>query len=205
MAKQQSFSYDEERVAFYAAIGGAISSWANIEHSLCLIVIQSLGVQAHEALSASFYSIENFRSKLAFVDKAMELSKVESGHLASWEALREEVRSLSAKRNQLAHCRTIGFPTNVEGRRIVIVPIFPPKTTRPPSAGKPPQGSIGVKDVDLIAQQFAMASTKLLDLFFQMHAQPSPHVIPARQEPQPLQPAQLVRRIRATFLPPEKA
>lgn len=103
----------------FALVGRAITQWSFVEDRLCSIYMicvgsvdatgpTSLRYYDTEVPTAVFYSVENFRGKLAMVEAVIctRFSRLEScGEeiLSEWANLREKARKLSLKRNRLAH------------------------------------------------------------------------------------------------------
>jgi hypothetical protein len=75
---------DEEATEFYAQLGRCIAVWATVE-SYILFLLQACLVKADiEAVAASFYAVENFRSKLGMVDSALTISLKGAPLLQEW-------------------------------------------------------------------------------------------------------------------------
>ena len=102
----------------FALVGRAITRWSFVENELCSIfmVCTSDVVPMRHGLdfgecavpNAVFYSVENFRGKLALIDAALGayVRKWEDWEMAihaDWTKLREKTRKLSLRRNRLAH------------------------------------------------------------------------------------------------------
>ena len=60
---------DEEGLWFYYQLGRAITSWAHVEQALCWIGCCSFAKANQMQFVVTFFSIENFRSKLQVVDQ----------------------------------------------------------------------------------------------------------------------------------------
>lgn len=144
-------------------IGMATTQWAHIENNLFLMSLNAFGASKAKQLAPSFFSIENFRSKLAFTDKAFQAASAYSRLAADWAEIRDKVESLSSTRNKIAHGRVIVFPQSSAGRRYAIVPRFS-KDTRPKPA-KPPTDAICVREIDLASRQFGWAASRLMKLY----------------------------------------
>lgn len=168
----------------FAMVGRTISEWSMVELSLCNIFTVCITpcpareVNGNAFVSfidwevpcAIFYSVENFRGKLSLIDAALTSRIKEQGEWANhlreeWARLREKVRKLSLKRNQLAHW--------------TVAPAIPAdETGEHPARLMPPYGSPGwwketganPTGVDLSARQlsdllaaFALIGAKLND------------------------------------------
>jgi hypothetical protein len=103
----------------YGLVGRAISQWSFVEERLCSIFMVCTGDVIADPeggldfsgcgpVADAFYSVENFRGKLALIDAAMiEAAPVHfpwgADVQAEWAKLREKTRKLSLRRNKLAH------------------------------------------------------------------------------------------------------
>lgn len=154
----------EEHIAFHMAIGQAITQWAHVENGLFNICTVAFSGVPTKVVGASFYAIDNFRTKLAFTDNAIAQSNTFKELIEDWAKLREQVRALSSTRNKIAHCRTIGFYGASARRRYAIVPISYKEPKIKSKRPLPPSGSLCVRDIDLVSRQFSRASNLLLDL-----------------------------------------
>ena len=179
----------EEEIVFNCLIGETIAQWAGIEYGLALIAGASLGsINASSAL----FKIENFRSKLAFVRTAFDLSIVGSLHKEEAATIFAFVESLSGKRNSIAHARTVVFGAAPPGRQMAIVPLFPTINDRD-NPSLPPSGSYCLSELDLTRQQFAKASSMLKSLHSRIVGETDLFAEPAKREPQCQTSAQLRR------------
>ena len=124
----------------YAEIGAAISQWSLVESGLCGIFSCCIsptnfhppgGVLHNDwaVVTAAFFAVENFRSKLKLVDSTINarLSALEtdcSPILSEWVKARDKCRRLSMRRNHLAHGTVIGAPRSKPGNRILLKAAF---------------------------------------------------------------------------------
>jgi len=181
MAKRPLMTPSEEMLSFYAAIGLATTQWSHVENGLFLVSLRAFGKNKVNALASSFFSIENFRSKAKFTDKAIQTVQRYTEFAQEWETLQKHVLQLSTKRNTIAHGRVVIFPSNPSGRRYAIVPM---DAKQKPKNGSPPSGSLCVRDIDLAARAFAMASNKLLRLDAQIGHESDPFCGDDLREPE---------------------
>lgn len=187
----------EEHIAFYHAIGIAVTAWSHVENELFHVALGCFAPCKPEQVGSGFYAIENFRSKLAFVDRVFQATSAKKEFLADWTILANHVQGLSSKRNALAHSRVIVFPEAPAGRRYAIMPNVFATPKKKTASHLPPVGSLCVRDVDLIAKQFFKASARLSNLYARMiKAEGMPEEL-VRQEAQALSLAQLRRQIYA--------
>src|SRR5690349_3923633 len=96
---------DEEIILFHYCLGVAITQWSSVENTLRSIVVACFKDEElnHEALSVGFLSLEGFRAKLDFANRAV--GRKLAGHQLSeeWGRLVERTKNLSTQRNKLAH------------------------------------------------------------------------------------------------------
>jgi hypothetical protein len=171
----------------YSLVGRAINQWSFLEENLChIFMVCTGGVIADPeggmdysgcgAVADAFYSVENFRGKLALIDAA--LVEAAPNHFAwgeevqeEWARLREKARKLSLRRNRIAHC--------------TILPGYDYQTTIPPRL-VPPIGSRGyyratglspakhrltVEQVRHLERAFCLLSEKLRDFTYRFARQ----------------------------------
>jgi ribosomal protein L37E len=114
----------EEHHAFYYFLGVAVSQWAHVKHGLSLVAWRCSGSPDETPLMTSFYAIENFRSKLGFVDSAFKLAPFAKKFAAEWTEIRESARALADQRNRMTHRQLMIYPHAKEGG---VMPSFPPQ------------------------------------------------------------------------------
>ena len=89
--------------AFYEAVGRCITSWADIEVRLLLILINCLHTEQVASVAAAYYSAVAFAGKVGMVDAAMHCD-LSSGSLTNeWEGLRDRCDKHARSRNHIAH------------------------------------------------------------------------------------------------------
>lgn len=196
-------THGEEHVAFYYFIGLATTQWAHVENGLYNLALASMGREISKMLGPSFYSIANFRSKLAFANEAFANSKNFSAFETEWANLRACIRSLSTTRNKIAHGSVIGYYGAPVGRRYAIIPFNSTETKFRSKVNQPPSDALCVRDIDLAARQFARASSALLGLCARLEGHKDPFAEHTRQESRAQPLGQLVRQIRAVLQPCE--
>lgn len=197
MAAKSVLNINEEQLAFYWAIGLTITQWAHVEHALFQVVYRAFGNSENRGLAGGFFSIENFRSKLAFVDRVAAASKEFEPFYAEWAKLRDDVRALSSRRNELAHSQVMVFLSAPEGRRYAIVPLFGPKPSKKHNPQHPPPGSICVRDIDLTRLRFSKAFVRLTSLCCRIDGHEDLFAEHAQQEPKAQSLGELKRQIHA--------
>jgi hypothetical protein len=113
---------DEEKCAFYAAIGQAITEWSQVENHLFTVLEMSLKPANHMLSAAAFYAVDNFRAKLGMVDAVVQLALVGSPQLPKWDVIMRALSKKSKKRNDLAHHQVLFNRTKKEGKRYLLRP-----------------------------------------------------------------------------------
>lgn len=197
----EPLNINEEQVCFYELIGRTITQWAHIEQALFSLAYNAFGPETRTSLGDAFASIENFRSKLAFTDRAVTGAKHLDEYASDWAALRDEVQAASKLRNSLAHSRVVIFGNAPPGRRLAIIPNYSAPLDKRHNPNNPPPGSLCVRDIDLIRLRFAKAWRGLMSIYFRAADQSDPFEgsPPLELKPQTL--AQLKRQIRAVSSP----
>ena len=200
----------EEHVCFYSELGGAISQWAHVEIGLYWIALRAIDIKKSKIIGPSFFAIENFRSKIAFVDAAFQAEFGDGKFAEEWADLRDKIIALSTTRNHLVHYAVLVIPNAKPGRRYALHPrISKPgdiKTKISPSAApSPPVGSLFVRDIYRAARQFSSASNRLLNLWYLLGGGEAFFPEDALKDKPAPQVAQLARQIRAMLSPVVKS
>ena len=164
-----------------------------------------IGAGKNSATLLAFFSIENFRSKLAFADIAFATARPNDPYAGDWATISAQIVSLSHARNKIAHGRVIVFPDAPAGRRYVIGPRIPHASKKPPAEHLPPIGSLGVRDVYQVAKRCGMASNNLLNLYHKLGGGPWPFGEGVLQEPPHQTLAELKLLIHTILEPPSKS
>lgn len=146
----------EESICFYYELGLAMTQWSHVENDLCTLALSFCHDGDRNAMALGFFSIENFRSKLAFTNAIVEkkLSEQSSAHAQEWDGLRKRVSDVSANRNRLAHRTVRIYPQNGEARRYALIPWIRMKPKTNKERNKPPPGSLFVRDINRIRLEF---------------------------------------------------
>lgn len=143
---------NEEGLWFYYQLGRAITSWAHVEQALCWVGCCSFSKDDQLQFITTFFSIENFRSKLQVVDRLVA-SKFKH-HAKTWEPLKTDLERLSKIRNNLAHYPVMNYGNDLPGQRIALLPRFGKPSKFKQALPKPPSGSIGLRDIVYAQQRF---------------------------------------------------
>jgi hypothetical protein len=124
----------------YAAVGRAITQWSWFEAALanifstCITPTCAIGASATQTFDGStpnaiFYSVENFRSRLAMVDAALHsrLGSMRGSEelISRWMKLHNKARAFSAWRNRMAHWNA-GFVSGTKGAKsgLLLTPFY---------------------------------------------------------------------------------
>lgn len=167
----------EEQIAFYHELGIAIATWASVEEALFNLVSKCVFPADRGMLSVGFFSIENFRSKLQFVESLLTMKFAGIKAVNNWPALKERLGKASAKRNKLAHRRVRIYPVSKPGRMYALVPW--PTNTR--YRGKrvlgreiPPPDAICLRDIVSMRLEFTALEVSLWNLSFLLEGKKEP-------------------------------
>jgi len=92
----------EEHIVFFHAYALAVHQWSMVERAMFEVLAACVRAEDVDMVGFGFVSIDNFRSKLSFVDAMLKHKVTSNGHLADWDLLRERLRSAASLRNSLA-------------------------------------------------------------------------------------------------------
>lgn len=110
----------EEHFSFYSELGVAFTNWASVESALFWLFLGCLSKKEPIESSITFFSIENFRSKLQVTDELVKYKLKKTKRyklLKDWSKLVERLHKASAVRNKLAHYQVRVNLATVEERR----------------------------------------------------------------------------------------
>jgi hypothetical protein len=166
----------EEQQAFYAAIGRAITQWANVEFALLKTFLSSVDSGDPNACAAGVYALESFRAKLEMTDKALSIRYRDSDLLREWikpRGFKHRLNAQSRVRNWLAHFTVVVFAHGPSGRRYNLRPnIFNP--TNPKLHQRIPQGGYFLGDLLAIPKGFFHLTCGLENYAARLCGQPEP-------------------------------
>ncbi len=135
-----------ERLAFYDALGRAITQWAGLERQLPDLVFACLPNADRKTIVRGYYSIENFRSKLKFIDSLIQVKFKPGPVLTEWTTIMDRIATASKKRNILAH-QGVAIDTEAKaGRRFSLRP-WVIKATQGSAKHKLPVGTLFLRDI----------------------------------------------------------
>lgn len=185
----------EEQLAFYYEVGRSITQWAHVEFALASMIAGGPDQVHGHMLVAGLFSIENFRSKLQYVDTMMSARALGPQDAETWRALRERCGTRSAMRNTLAHSWVLTDPDGKPGRRCKLMPMS--------STGKERQ-PICLRDVAKLRSEFFALTTAIDNFSCRVRglAEPFPEHLEQPQRPPTL--AAIRREIHAAAGPPPR-
>jgi hypothetical protein len=187
----------EETVAFYYAIGRAITAWTNVERALLWIVTACFTKHNLDNAAIAFFSIENFRTKILAADRLFNTKFEGTAHIKQWKDLLTSLERLSQIRNHLVHYHTMGYMNAVPGRRIALIATLLAKTKFRQKNQKPPSGSLCLKDIVYARRQFEALAYGLEFLVHRVKKQKTQLPTSLAQAGDPPTIAQLTHQIRA--------
>jgi hypothetical protein len=197
---------NEEQLAFYHQIGMAVTQWASVEFALYEIMTACFGDKEQINLNVTFFSIENFRSKLQLIDNLISVKYKTTPHYAEWLKILTRIEAASKGRNTLVHYWVLIYLMESPGRRWCLVPRLPNLRKPPPKRQqKMPAGALSVRDVSLLAQRFGMLSIELSNFAQVLRGRPERLPISPESEPRPMTLPELRRLIRALSGHPQQS
>ena len=108
-------SAKDKQTDFFAALGRAISKWANVESSLFGLYNTVLQAKNWDVSSAAYHSVTNLKTKLDMVDAAIRTAypirnkpkentnKSNEQLLKKWNTLKRRIHDYSQRRNDIVH------------------------------------------------------------------------------------------------------
>ena len=147
---------EQEQVLFYHELGKALSQWAYVELDLRHLVTACVPMDARQLVAVGYFSIENFRSKLAYCDSIIVESMHRSTAFKRWAAVSERVKSASIRRNRLAHWTVMFYPRAKTGRRYALVD-WPRNAFSAPSKQDPDRNASGPSSSSICLHQILEA------------------------------------------------
>lgn len=187
----------EETVAFYYAIGEAITTWATVEKALLWIVTACFTKHNLDNAAITFFSIENFRTKILAADRLFNTKFEGTAHIKQWEDLLRSLERLSQVRNHLVHYHVMGYTDATPGRRMALTATLLVKTKFRQKNPKPPSGSLCLKDIVYARRQFEALAYGLEFLVHRVKKHKTQLPTSLAQAGDPPTIAQLTRQIRA--------
>lgn len=191
---------NEERLCFNFEHAVAIQQWAQVEHSLAILVAACGPASSRKVLFNGFYKEQSFNKKLKFADENVSPRIGECADLKKdWSKLQRMLRNRNELRNKLAHWTLIHFLHEKAGRRVVLVHPILEKTSRAEAtknAGRsssPPAGAIGLRELVRFRYSFFEAGLAIGNFQARGAGQPEPYAEPQLKVP-------TLAQIRATAM-----
>jgi hypothetical protein len=158
-----SDTYELELEQFHAALGACITRWSNVEYELLGLFELCLQRAEFRLVRASFYAVENFRSKFGMVESALSVALKGGSLLQEWSSKGGLPQRLIAKgkiRNTIAHSTIIGIPKGKPGNTVYLRrSLFDP--TMPRFIPTRPTNGYFTRDLRAFSEQFLVLSDDL--------------------------------------------
>jgi hypothetical protein len=122
----------------------------------------------------TFYSVENFRSKLQVVDNLLSAKFRDHPAFEDWPDLLERCRQTSSGRNTIVHHRLIADPKAKPGRRYGLQPVLPDFKNPPKIKRKRPAGTLCIRDIAILQSRFVLLSNALHNFAARLRGLPVP-------------------------------
>ena len=161
---------EQERALFYHELGRALSQWAYVELDLRHLITACVPIEARRFVAVGYFSIENFRSKLAYCDSIVVESKHATTTVLRWQPLADRIRTASSRRNRLAHWTMMMYPRGKTGRRCALVEWAPNEFSAPSkqeldkNPSGPPSSAICLRQVLEARYEFESLTPALANL-----------------------------------------
>lgn len=154
IADEEPMNKDEEEWCFFHQIGYAMSMWALVEYQLHVLAVLALAPKDRFVFYSAYTGIENFRSKVGFVDRAISKGIQNEELKTDWEKLADRILTVSTKRNKLVHWGFVGYPVSPKsGRRISLEPTY--REIEPVQMRlEPPQDALCLLEINVLSQEF---------------------------------------------------
>lgn len=109
---------EEEELIFHYELGQCLTQWAWVERTLCYAAVSCTAKRHERPLLDGYFAIENFRSKMAFIDRLVCRATKDVKLQARWEAVLSRVDATSKFRNKLVHRSIVIYEKSAGGRRV---------------------------------------------------------------------------------------
>jgi hypothetical protein len=186
---------NEERIAFYFEVGLATTQWASVEMALSAVVVELFKPEDAVSAVVGFRAIENFRSKLEYVDALIRVKVRDSTRLSEWDSLSDRCQQAAKKRNRVAHNWVLNSPSEERaGRRIMLLPLRPAKNSDSPHGAKYP-GAIYLRDIASYRLEFAALMAAIENFVDRLGGRPERFPKAQEQPPNPPKIHELRRQI----------
>jgi hypothetical protein len=173
----------EEEWCFFRELGDAVTRWALIEYQLYVLAVVVLAPKDRFVFRAAYTGIENFRSKLAFVDRAIEKGLKDKKLREDWVTLCKRTANKNTQRNHLAHWTCISYPqSTVSGRSIALEPPFRKIEPRRNHA-QPPTDAVCVRQIHMLNNEFWSLCCALANFAARVAGKPEDPLLKSLEQP----------------------
>jgi hypothetical protein len=195
--------FNEEQIAFNFEMGLAIQQWAHVEFALSAIVGTVFKGRSTTPAVIGYRSIENFRSKLQYVDSVLKNKRLPKKLMADWALLEDRIRRASKKRNKLVHYWVYNDPDGQpSGRRRMLLSLRPTPNNK--GGNQKYRGAVFLRDIVSYRLEF-VALMKALENFCARLSKRPEHFPKSQEQPKdPPTIAQLRREIYALASTPPR-
>ena len=161
----------EEHIAFFYSYALAVHQWAMAERALFEVLAACVRAEDRDMVGYGFFSIENFRSTLSFVDAILKNKVTSNRDLADWDLLRERLRSAASLRNKIVHGTVIIYPKADAGRQYAIQSWIDKAKGRKLRPGNPPSSALCVRNLVGIRFTFFALCASLQNFSYRLNGQ----------------------------------
>jgi hypothetical protein len=163
-------SFEDQRYSqFLFKIAHALESWRLIENWVLLLFMELLRSPKREYSIIAFESVLGFRDRLAMVDSLILYRVLSKSLRRDWEAIKENIISLSTDRNHLVHWQrhqVVDSKDSALIEQILVQSIIDPRRRRKkPGRSMPYKKAIDDKELDRIRIDFANAMNRIAHFY----------------------------------------
>jgi hypothetical protein len=147
---------NQENLAFFRELGGAIQQWQQVELALYEVVKACCDEDPRD-IYHNFYSHRSFEARMNYADSLILPKLTDTPFSEDWQSLRKRIRNDAQQRNKIAHYLVLISPDKRPTRRFGL---WPPQAKAPKADGITPEvlpasGVLGVKELWLRARRFS--------------------------------------------------
>jgi hypothetical protein len=163
---------NQENLAFFRELGGAIQQWQQVEQALYEVAKACCDEEPRD-IYHNFYSHLGFKARMYYADSLISPKLIETALSEDWQSLRKRIRNDAQQRNKIAHHIVLISPDKRPGRRFGL---WPPQAKAPKADGSTPEvlpdsGVLGVKELWLRARRFSAGTVLLRNFAFRVQRQ----------------------------------
>lgn len=149
---------------FYVRLGMVLAAWQFVESTLAMIYAAAIGSQNYDALTASFHTPANFKTRLDMVREAVRRSGFDEDLISEWKGLYNKTSRKSKLRNKVAHSIVMYEPKQRDrNRQLFMCPSVVDPTRFDFSF--PQSDVITQKELDEMIQSFERLRSDLMTFF----------------------------------------